>query len=177
MDPTYALGAVASVAAVAVILIGAAPMAAASLNPHADPLITDAIDGPPNQVSFAAPALHLVNQRHQPVTLATLRGKAVALTFLDPVCTADCPVIAQEFRAADAMLGSAAGRVDFVAVVANPIYRQAVYTRAFDRQEGLTGVRNWLFLTGSVAQLEQVWNDYGVQVSVEPRGRWSPTAI
>ena len=62
----------------------------------------------------------------------------VLLTFLDPVCTSDCPLIAQEFRASDQMLGRAAGDVELVAIVANPIYLSVAYTRAFDQQERLT---------------------------------------
>ena len=99
-----------------------------------------------------------------------LRGRTVALTFLDPVCTSDCPIIAQEFHRADTMLGSDARHVSFVAVVANPIYRSTVYTQAFDRQEGLSGVPNWLYLTGSTAELTRVWNAYGIQVGVSPAG-------
>ncbi len=36
------------------------------------------------------------------------------------------------------------------------------YIQAFDRQEGLAGVPNWLYLTGTPAQLQQVWRHYGV---------------
>ncbi len=67
----------------------------------------------------------------------------VALTFLDPVCTSDCPTIAQEFRLTDQALSSESGRVDYVAIVANPIYRSRSFTDAFDRQEGLTHLTNW----------------------------------
>src|SRR5664280_2408145 len=43
-------------------------------------------------------------------------------------------------------------------------------TNAFDRQEGLDHLANWTYLTGSVAQLDQVWSDYGVQTEVTPAG-------
>lgn len=99
-----------------------------------------------------------------------MRGKVVALTFLDPVCTTDCPLIAQEFAEADQMLGEQASRTEFVAIVANPIYRSVAATLAFTRGEGLGTVPNWLFLTGSRSALERTWNAYGVQVTVEPAG-------
>src|SRR6202042_247266 len=95
----------------------------------------------------------LTDQDGRQVSLAGLRGKVVLLTFLDPVCTSDCPLVAQQFRAADRMLGSRARNVALVAIVANPLYRSPDYTRAFDRQELLTRVPNWYFLTGSLAQL------------------------
>ena len=45
-----------------------------------------------------------------------------------------------------------------------------VYTRAFDQQERLTGLRNWLFLTGTLGQLRQTWKNYGVAAQVLPAG-------
>ena len=51
--------------------------------------------------------------------------------------------------------------MELVAIVANPVYHQVAYTQAFDRQEHLDQVPNWLYLTGSVPQLQQVWKDYG----------------
>ena len=41
---------------------------------------------------------------------------------------------------------------------------------AFDDNEGLAQVSNWLFLTGSLKQLETTWSKYGVQAQVEPAG-------
>ena len=90
----------------------------------------------------------------------------MALTFLDPVCTSDCPLIAQEFRDANTLLGADSSRVVFVAVVANQIYRSTAFTKAFDRQEGLEHMRNWLFLTGSLSALEHVWDEYGIEADV-----------
>jgi len=94
----------------------------------------------------------------------------VALTFLDPVCTTDCPLIAQEFRRTDEQLASQGSRVDFVAVVANPVYRSTSYTQAFDQQEGMAHLGNWYFLTGSLSQLQHVWNSYGELVQTMPAG-------
>jgi cytochrome oxidase Cu insertion factor (SCO1/SenC/PrrC family) len=104
------------------------------------------------------------------VSLASLRGKVVLMTFLDPVCTTDCPIIAQEFKQAGQMLGAQAKHVELVAVVANPTYRSTAITRAFDRQEGLTAVPDWLYLTGSLSQLGAVWRHYGVTVEDLPAG-------
>ena len=60
--------------------------------------------------------------------------------------------------------------MELVAVVANPVYHQVAYTQAFDRQEHLTQVPNWLYLTGSVPQLQQVWKDYGIAAQILPAG-------
>ena len=62
---------------------------------------------------------------------------------------------------------------ELVAVVANPTYRSTAVTRAFDRQEGLTAVPNWLYLTGSLSDLAAVWRHYGVTVQNLPAGAMS----
>ena len=168
--PAQALRILASIGAIAVVLLGAAPMVAAATNPVADPLLTEAINGSPGYTNVAATPFQLVDQEGRPISLRGLRGKVVALTFLDPVCTTDCPLIAQEFAEADQMLGAQASRTEFVAIVANPIYRSVAATLAFTQDEGLGKVPNWLFLTGSRGALERIWNAYGVQVTVEPAG-------
>ncbi len=170
VTPTYLLRIFAVVGTAVVVLVGAAPMSLAATNPNADPIISQALNGTPNAINLAAPGFRLVDQRGTPVSLSSLRGHTVALTFLDPVCTSDCPLIAQEFKQADERLGAGASNVDFVAIVANPIYRSVSFTQAFDRQEGLAHLKNWLFLTGSVAQLQRVWNSYGVLVETAGAG-------
>ena len=161
---------VAAVGAVGLIILGAAPMAAAQASPNADPILAEAIAGSTASLNFPAKPFLLTNQRGQPVSLASLRGKVVLLTFLDPVCTSDCPLIASEFRAAGQLLGPDARKVELVAIVANPVYHQLAYTQAFDRQEHLTSVPDWLFLTGSVPQLRQVWANYGIAAQILPAG-------
>ena len=164
VTPSYLLRMFAALGAVVVVLVGTAPMTLAATNPNADPIISQALNGTPNIVDTPASPFTLINQRGTPVRLSDLRGHIVALTFLDPVCTSDCPLIAQEFHQTDERLGSQSSKVDFVAIVANPIYRSTSFTNAFDRQEGLSHVGNWLYLTGSVSQLRSVWNSYGVLV-------------
>ncbi len=168
--PAYSFRVLAALCAIGVTLVGAAPMAVASTESNADPIVYQAIDGTPNAVNYPAPPFRLVNQFGRSVSLQSLRGRAVALTFLDPVCVSDCPIIAQEFLATDEMLGATARRVELVAVVANPVYRSAGYLAAFDRQEGLGHVANWEFLTGSVSQLQGVWNSFGVLVAYSSGG-------
>jgi cytochrome oxidase Cu insertion factor (SCO1/SenC/PrrC family) len=170
VSPVYLLRIAGAAGGLAVVLVGAAPMSLAAANPNADPIISQALNGTPAVLDTPAPAFTLVNQRGEAVSLSSLRGHTVALTFLDPVCTSDCPLIAQEFHQTDERLGSAGAKVEFVAIVANPIYRSTAFTDAFDRQEGLSHVRNWLYLTGSVDQLRRVWDSFGVLVETPGAG-------
>jgi cytochrome oxidase Cu insertion factor (SCO1/SenC/PrrC family) len=168
--PAHLWRSLAAIGMIGVVLLGAAPMALASINPNADAVVWQATNGAVDNTDIVAPAFTLTDQHGRSVSLASLRGRAIALTFLDPVCTSDCPIIAQEFRLADQLLGPAASSVEFVAVVANPLYRSVAVVDAFDRAEGLDSLQNWLYLTGSADQLRQVWNSYGVAVEVEPNG-------
>jgi cytochrome oxidase Cu insertion factor (SCO1/SenC/PrrC family) len=167
---SYVTRTVAAVGALAIVVVGTAPMAMAAVNQNADPILTEALDGSPNSLDLPAPHFALTDQHGNPVSLASLRGRTVALTFLDPVCTSDCPLIAQEFRQTDQRLGDQASNVDFVAIVANPIYRSASFTNAFDRQESLDHLPNWYFLTGSLPELQRVWNSYGILVNTVGAG-------
>jgi cytochrome oxidase Cu insertion factor (SCO1/SenC/PrrC family) len=167
---TASIRSVAVAGAVGLIILGAAPMAAAQASPNADPILAEAIAGSTAPLNFPAKAFQLTDQHGRTVSLASLHGKVVLLTFLDPVCTSDCPLIAQEFRAAGQLLGASARHVELVAVVANPVYHQIAYTQAFDRQERLTQVPDWLYLTGSVPQLQQVWKNYGIAAQIVPAG-------
>ena len=161
---------VAAVGAIGVMVVGAAPMAFASVNGNADPIIAQSLSGTPQQLNAPAKDFTLTSQDGRRVSLGSLRGKVVLLTFLDPVCTTDCPLIAQEMRAADALLGAKASGTELVAVVANPTYTSTAFTAAFTRQEGFEHVPNWLYLTGSLSQLRAVWRDYGIEVANLPAG-------
>jgi cytochrome oxidase Cu insertion factor (SCO1/SenC/PrrC family) len=167
---TTSIGTVAALGALGLIILGAAPMAAAQASPTADPILAESIAGSAAPLNFPAKPFQLTDQHGHPVSLASLRGKVILLTFLDPVCTSDCPLIAQEFRAAGQLLGATGRHVELVAVVANPVYHQVAFTQAFDRQERLTQVPNWLYLTGTVRQLQQVWTDYGIAAQILPAG-------
>jgi cytochrome oxidase Cu insertion factor (SCO1/SenC/PrrC family) len=169
-DPARTLRDVAAGAACAVVLVGAVPMAAAAVDHRPSTLVAEATDGAPEAVDSPAPPFRLVDQDGRAVDLAQWRGRTVVLTFLDPVCTSDCPIIAQELRDADSLLGADRHRVELVAVDANPFDRATADLDAFDRQEGLDRMGNWQYLTGTLAQLQAVWAHYGVYVSYEPGG-------
>ena len=152
----------AAAGAIGLIVLGAAPMAVAQASPVADTILAESINGSSAPVNFPARPSASPDQDGRAVTLAGLRGKVVLLTFLDDTCSVDCPLIAQEFRQAGQLLSADTAQVELVAINYNPVNTQVSYIQAFDRQEGLAGVPNWLYLTGTPAQLQQVWRQYGV---------------
>jgi len=170
LHPSYLVRCMAAFGAVGIVLVGAAPMALAAVNPNADPIVNSAVNGTPNLVDSPAPGFTLTNESGATVSLHDLIGRTVVLTFLDPTCTSDCPLIAQELRVADEQLGADAAKVALVSVVNNPLYTSPAATAAFDRQEGMGQLPNWSFLTGSLDHLHHTWDAYGVQTAVSPAG-------
>jgi cytochrome oxidase Cu insertion factor (SCO1/SenC/PrrC family) len=156
--------------AVAVIVLGAAPLAIAQANPDADPILAQAISGRSSSLDLRAPGFTLTDQSGHQISLASLRGKVVLLTFLDPVCTTDCPLMGTEFAPASRLLSADSGKVEMVGVVLSPSYRSLSVVRAFDEHDGLTSIPNWHYLTGSLASLKKVWADYGMTADVLPAG-------
>jgi len=163
-------GAMMSLGAIGVILLGAVPMAAAQVTPAASVILAQSMDGAANAMDAPAPDFTLTDQHGRQMSLAGLHGKVVLLTFLDPVCVTDCPLIAQEFRAAGQLLGARSRQVELVAVNINPLYSQLAYIRAFDHAERLDTVPNWHFLTSNPARLRQVYRAYGVASQTLPAG-------
>jgi cytochrome oxidase Cu insertion factor (SCO1/SenC/PrrC family)/thiol-disulfide isomerase/thioredoxin len=115
----------------------------------------------------AAPPLRLYDQRDELISLRQLAGKVVIWTLNDDRCTDFCRLYAQDVIAADHDLGALAKRVVFLAVNANPFFWQISYLRAFDAANGLSGVSNWLYLTGTPAQLEATWRAWHATVELD----------
>jgi hypothetical protein len=160
----------AAFGAIGVIALGAIPMAAAQANPVADSILAESINGIATPQNSPAQGFSLAGPGGRTVTLAGLRGKVVLLTFLDPVSVTDSTVIAQEFRQAGQLLAADSGRVELVAINDNPVFTQRAYLQAFDQQEGLSRVSNWLYLTGSGDQLMQLSVHFGLPTLLQPGG-------
>jgi cytochrome oxidase Cu insertion factor (SCO1/SenC/PrrC family) len=115
-----------------------------------------------------APGFTLTDQYGRRVSLASLRGRAVVLTFMDPHCTDICPIVSREYITAHRELGARAARVAFVAVNVNPYHYQVADVAAWSREQQLDSIGSWYFLTGTVRELRAVWREY--QIAVVARG-------
>ena len=168
-SPGYAFRFVAASAAIGIVLVGGIPMAVAAASPNADPFGHGG-RREPERVNFPAPNFALVDQHDHPVSLADLRGKTIALTFLDPVCTSDCPIIAQEFRQADQMLAPVQESCIRRHRRKPPVHPGRLLL-AFDEQENLSHISNWAYLTGPLTELKPIWNNYGILIGYSPVGQ------
>lgn len=99
-------------------------------------------------------------------SLASLRGRTVAIVFFDSHCHQECPLEGRELAAAERSLPSAQRPV-LVAVSVNPLDTPASAASAA-RAWGLASVAPWHWLMGTRKQLATVWAAYHVYVSPHP---------
>jgi cytochrome oxidase Cu insertion factor (SCO1/SenC/PrrC family) len=116
-----------------------------------------------NARAVPAPDFTLRDQLGSTVSLSHLRGKVIALTFLDTQCLNLCPLQANLLGSVQSDLGP---RASFVVVVVSvrPDADTPATISAFANAHGLTGQLYWL--TGSRTALADVWNRYGVAVQI-----------
>jgi cytochrome oxidase Cu insertion factor (SCO1/SenC/PrrC family) len=111
-----------------------------------------------------APSIRgLHDQSGRVFALSSLRGRTVAIAFLDSRCTQACPLEGRALAAAERSL-PAAQRPVLVAVSVNP-QDTAASSRAAVRKWGLKEIASWHWLRGTHAQLARVWRAYHIAVA------------
>jgi cytochrome oxidase Cu insertion factor (SCO1/SenC/PrrC family) len=117
-----------------------------------------------------APDFALTDQRGTTISLSSLDAShAVVLSFIDDRGSDVGPVLAKELLSGYRDLGPEGPRAYFVAVNLDAAYNEPIWLRKFIAGHGL-GALPFYYLTGSPAQLRQVWGDYGIQVQVGAPG-------
>jgi protein SCO1/2 len=142
-------------------VISAAPVDAGLQETPAVPLLVP--------VGAAIPDFELTDQSAAPVSLSSLKGKVVAVTFIYSRCPLPdyCPLMVENFKA---VRGRFAARMDrdlvLLTISFDPQYdTPAVLARyAAARHAGGPG---WHFLTGDAKKIERVCNAFGIQYWAE----------
>jgi cytochrome oxidase Cu insertion factor (SCO1/SenC/PrrC family) len=116
------------------------------------------------RLNGVAPGFTLTDQFGRRVSLRSLRGKVVVLSFNDPECTTICPLTTTALLHAKKLLGPAASRLELLGVGANPEKTEVKWVRAYSRAHEM--LHQWRFLTGSLPELRRVWREYGVEAAV-----------
>jgi protein SCO1/2 len=116
-----------------------------------------------------APAFALTDQHGLPTPVPAQPAQAVVLTFFNAPCNDICPVLAAELEQADATLGTAASRVEFVTVNTDPVALSQADEAPSVRGTGLGSLPNWHMVTGPLSVLDGIWKAYGVSISVEDK--------
>jgi len=127
---------------------------------------SSALDGM-TPVGLVVPNFTLHDQHGQAVSLAQQRGKFVVVTFLYTHCKNVCPVIAGQLNQALRDLGPARNQLRVLAVSVDPKHDTPAAVDHFIAVHRL--LPQFLYLTGTVPQLEKVWNVFHV-ASVPDKG-------
>ena len=120
-------------------------------------------DGPAQATNARAPTFTLTDQFNKSFTLGEHKGYYTLLTFLDPVCWSDCPLLAGQLRQVRSRLPANA-KLDTVAVTADIYYRTLPYLKHFIKIHDMGSVKDFYYVTGKLASLRKIWNSYGISV-------------
>jgi protein SCO1 len=134
------------------------------------------------------PAFELGDDEGRRVRSTELRGKALAVTFLDVQCTDACPIIAAQIGQALRVLGDDRSDVEALAISVDPVRDTPAGIDGFLRRYRAKGALR--YLDGTVAQLRPVWKAFAVAAAhdtgdsnmhsapvrvYDGRGRWRST--
>src|SRR5258708_18437797 len=109
-----------------------------------------------------APEFTLTSQDGTPVSLADLRGKVVAVTFIYTLCTDTCPVLTPMMSFVQDRLGPDFGtKVAFVSVTVDPERDTPAVLKEYAKAFG-ADLGGWAFLTGAPEAIREVTRRYRV---------------
>jgi len=111
--------------------------------------------------SMPAPELGIRDQHSQPVSVSGLRGRVVAITFLDSHCKQLCPIEADQLAEVQQKLGKQFP-LTLVVVSVAPGTDTPDSAQSFAATHGWAG--DWHWLLGTEAQLAPVWQAYSIEV-------------
>jgi cytochrome oxidase Cu insertion factor (SCO1/SenC/PrrC family) len=151
------------------VSIGALIAIAGSSSTEATPIaVTESFTNPNLDPGIAlnaiAPGFTLTDQFGKRVSLRSLRGKVVVVSFNDPECTTICPLTTTALLRAKKLLGPAASGVELLGIGANPEATDVKSVRAYSEAHEM--LHKWRFLTGSLPELRRVWRAYGIEAAV-----------
>lgn len=161
---TASTGAVVATFAAAMVLYSTALMAIAPFA-SAETTLYQVRNGPAYPTTTSAPKFSLIDQFGATYTLGEHPGYVTLLTFLDPRCWTDCPLLAQQLRIVRSQL-PANTKLDLVAVAADPYHEQLSDLRHFIAIHDLTHVTNFYFVTGKFSSVQKVWASYHITVAM-----------
>ena len=139
-----------------------------SLQPRDDPQDIS----PEQQLPKIAPApgFTLTSQDGAQISLADLRGKVVAVTFIFTLCTATCPVLTPMMLLVQDRLGRDFGtKIAFASITVDPEHDAPEMLKLYAQAYG-ADVPGWSFLTGPPPVIADLTRRYGVFASKNADG-------
>jgi protein SCO1 len=154
--------AVVLVALIAVRVMSPRLASTAGVNPSPSGLAADIVIPPK---AMAAPDFTLQDQDGKLVSVSALRGRVLAITFLDSHCKQLCPLEGDQLGQVERSLGARANLSLLVVSVA-PATDTPASERAFAAAHRWSG--DWHWLVGTADQLGAVWKAYSIAVQNAP---------
>jgi protein SCO1 len=124
--------------------------------------LTDGWAGALRPAGQPVPDFMLRDQDGRTVSAASLRGKPVVFAFIYSTCRDTCPAQVQTIRnALDELPAAERNRVRVVGISVDPANDTDKRAQSFLLKQQMTG--RMQFLLGSRAQLQPVWEAFGIQ--------------
>ncbi|MGH7886672.1 MAG: SCO family protein [Candidatus Binatia bacterium] len=128
-------------------------------------------------VNVKAPDFILMNQDHQRIESSALRGKVVVVNFIFTTCTDVCPLFTANLAGLQRKLNDRySDRLFFLSVTTDPAVDSPKVLKSYAQRHG-SDLKNWAFLTGSQAELQEVWKSFGMRVIGKARGLVQHTSL
>jgi cytochrome oxidase Cu insertion factor (SCO1/SenC/PrrC family) len=170
-EMTSSAGAVVATFASAMILFSMVLMGGTTFA-SAETTWYQAHNGPASATTLRAATFTLTDQFNKTYSLGEHPKRVTLLTFIDPRCYTDCPLLAKQLEHVRAEL-SANANLDIVAVAANPYHENLTDLRTFIAERGLAHLKNFHFVTGKLSKVQEVWKSYGIGVSMTSKDKMS----
>jgi len=117
-----------------------------------------------------APTFTLTSQDGAQVSLAGLRGKVVAVTFIFTRCTATCPVLTPMMSLVQDRLGHDFGsKIAFASITVDPEHDTPEMLKLYAQMHG-ADLAGWSFLTGLPPVISDLMRRYGVYAAKNAEG-------
>jgi protein SCO1/2 len=117
-----------------------------------------------------APGFTLTSQDGAQISLANLRGKVAAVTFIFTRCAATCPVLTPMMSLVQDRLGRDFGsKIVFVSITVDPEHDTPEVLKLYAQMFG-ADVAGWSFLTGPLSIVSDLTHRYGLFAARDANG-------
>jgi len=116
-----------------------------------------------------APGFTLIDQDGKSFSLRSTRGRVAVVTFLFTSCSSTCPLLTAKLVSVQRNLGSEAPNVMFTAITVDPLHDTPATLKKY-AEAYLADTSHFVFLTGSIKQIEDVSRSYAVFRKAQPSG-------
>jgi protein SCO1 len=153
--------------AIPVLGVTAAAMMLMEPSPHTAPAASEA---KPLPKIAPAPGFALTSQDGAQVSLAKLRGKVVAVTFIFTRCSATCPMLTPMMSLVQDRLGADFdSKIAFASITVDPEHDTPEMLKLYAQMYG-ADVAGWSFLTGPPPVIADLTRRYGVFAAKDANG-------